>query len=273
MGLDVSLYHFENFEKAKELEDKYSEVSEEIWKKVGSGKKYDEMTEAEKQEAREECDRLKKTLGLDENGEVKTKAKIELDSAKYPEHLFKIGYFRSSYNSGGINSVMENLGLFTLYDIFPEANFGGSYYIVPDWEKAGARVAFTLGKFKALLGSEAAKYDATWVQNTPHTKRMESAKEALRKFHERREEWEKEKTPFDCWSGEDGYFSLKEPLEVAAVMQGTSCKGMFKGIYLIHKVPKDSFEWYYHALEIVQETIGYVLKHPKPGKYILGWSS
>lgn len=273
MGLDVNLYHFENFEKAKELEDKYGEMSEDIWKKAGSGKEYDEMTEAEKKKAGKQCDGLKKTLGLAKDGQVKNKIKIEVNSAIYPKHMFKIGYFRSSYNSGGINSVMESLGLFSLYDIFPEANFGKEYYVVPNWEGAGARVAYTLGRFKVLLGTEAVKYDATWIQDSPHITRMGSEKEALRKFHERREEWEKKKAPFDCWSGRDGYFSLKEPLKVAAVMYGTSCNGMFKGVYLIHKVPKDSFEWYYHALEIVEETIRYIQKHPKPGKYVLGWSS
>lgn len=275
MGLDVNLYHFENFENAKELEEKYSEISEGIWKRAGSGKKYDDMTEAERKEAQEKCSRMKKTLGLDQNGEVKNKVGINLNSVLYPDHYFKIGYFRSSYNSGGINSVMENLGLFTLYDIFPEASFGKEYYIAPNWEGARKRVAYTLGRFKVLLSSKAAHYDATWIQDSPHTTRMESAKEALRKFHERREEWEKEKgkDKFSCWSGRDGYYSLKEPLKVVAVMQGTSCKGMFKGVYLIHKVPKDSFEWYYHALEIVAETIRYIQKHPKPGKYVLGWSS
>jgi len=273
MGLDVNLYHFKDFEKAKELEDKYSEVSESIWEKAGDDKKFDDMTEAERKEAREKCSNLKKTLGLDKYGGVKSKTEIRINSALYPDHYFKIGYFRSSYNSGGINSVMENFGLFTLYDIFPEASFGGSYYITPNWEEAKARVADTLGRFKILLGSKAARYDATWIQNSPHTTKVESAKEALRKFHERRKKWKKEKTPFDSWVGRDGYFSLKEPLKVAAVMQGTSYSKMFKGVYLIHKVPKNRFEWYYHALEIVEETIQYVQKHPKPGKYVLGWSS
>lgn len=273
MGLDVDLYHFENFEKAKELEDRYSEASKSIWEDVGDGKEYEKMTETEKKEAQEECSSLKKTLGLDENGEVRTKTKIEVNSALYPDHYFKIGYFRSSYNSGGINSVLESLGLLSLYDIFPEANSRGPYYIVPDWKQARVRVAFTLGKFKTLLNSEAVHYDATWIQDTPHTVRVESAKEALRKFHERREEWEKDKAPFDAWEGKDGYFSLKKPLEVVAVMYGTRCAGAFRGVFLIHKVPKDSYEWYYHALEIVQETIQYILKHPKPGRYVLGWSS
>ena len=274
MGLDVSLYHFENFENAKELEDKYSKISEGIWKRAGGGKKYVLMTDTEKKEAKEKCDRMKKILGLDEDGEVKTKTRVRVDSALYLDHLFKIGYFRSSYNSAGINSVMESLGLFNLYDIFPEADLNGPYYILPDWEGARLRVAFTLGKFKGLLDSEAVKYEAVWVQEGQHTKQMGSAKEALRKFHEKREEWkkQKDKDKFSRWEGQDGYFSLKEPLEVAAVMQGASCKGMFKGVYLICKVSKDNFEWYYHALEIVQETIQYIEKHPKPGKYVLGWS-
>jgi len=273
MGLDVNLYHFENFEEAKKLEDKYSKASEAIWEKAGGFKKFDEMTEAERKEAREKCSKSRKTLGLDEHGEVKTKTGIEINSALYPDHYFKIGYFRSSYNPGGINSIMDKLGLFTLYDIFLEAGFGKSFYVIPDWKVAEARVAYTLRRFKVLLGSEAAKYDITWIQNSPHATKVESAKEALRKFHRRRKEWEKQKAPFGSWESRDAYFSLKEPLKVVAVMQGTQFKGMFEGVYLIHKVSKDRFEWYYHALEIVEETIQYILKHPKPGKYVLGWSA
>jgi len=86
MGLDISLYHFKNFEKAKELEDRYSEASEDIWKDVGDDKKYNEMTEAEKKEAQKKCSNLRKIFGLDKNGEVKTKTKIEMNSALYPDH-------------------------------------------------------------------------------------------------------------------------------------------------------------------------------------------
>ena len=39
-----------------------------------------------------------------------------MDSVKYPLHLFKIGYFRSSYNTNGYNSVVSDLIGKSLYE-------------------------------------------------------------------------------------------------------------------------------------------------------------
>jgi hypothetical protein len=42
---------------------------------------------------------------------------VEEPSAKYPEHYFKIGYFRSEYHENGINDVLDRLGLPNLIDV------------------------------------------------------------------------------------------------------------------------------------------------------------
>ena len=43
---------------------------------------------------------------------------MEQPSALHPDHLFQRGYFRSSYNESGINSLLASVELPTLYDIF-----------------------------------------------------------------------------------------------------------------------------------------------------------
>ena len=42
---------------------------------------------------------------------------VSIDSTRHPEHFFKIGYWRSSYNDGGINAVLRQYGLPDLYEM------------------------------------------------------------------------------------------------------------------------------------------------------------
>src|SRR5690606_13005631 len=84
------------------------------------------------------------------------------DSALHPENIFKVGYFRSSYNSSGINSVLYNIGVPTLNDIFlPEGH--DSYYVVPDWEQSLASCTEAIKKLDEYSKSEAAKYSVVTV--------------------------------------------------------------------------------------------------------------
>ena len=56
------------------------------------------------------------------------------DSTIDPKHLFKLGYFRSSYNERGIERVMRNINLPGLHDIFGVK--GEEYNVRPDWQEA-----------------------------------------------------------------------------------------------------------------------------------------
>ena len=95
MGLDVYLYKYEDFEKVIFAEDEYERLSGEAWR--FGGKKYEELTDDEKDYARERDKVFMLSLGLVGYGESPLKQEVELPSSKYPDHYFKIGYFRSSY--------------------------------------------------------------------------------------------------------------------------------------------------------------------------------
>ena len=75
---------------------------------------------------------------------------IEIDDPEYPDHLFKIGYFRSSYNPSGLNNVLGKLGVDDLYGIF---DCPGEGKIVPDWEESKATAVATLTKLHEMKRS------------------------------------------------------------------------------------------------------------------------
>lgn len=77
-------------------------------------------------------------LQIGEYGVEIPEEKIEIDSEKYPDHLFKIGYMRSSYNSGGFNSVVSELVGHDLYWLFG-VDGTDNYIVHPDWKVASTR--------------------------------------------------------------------------------------------------------------------------------------
>jgi len=264
MGLDVYLYHWQKFEEDVKREEEYKRKCSKIWEEVGQGKSYSEMTEEEKDKAYKLCEELKEKMGLVGWGETLRKTKIELPSQKYPDHLFKIGYFRSSYNNSGFNTVMSEIGLPDLYDIF-NIKSGKTYHITPNWKESLERTNKAIKAFKDFLKKPISKYQAVFCNSID---KVGSTKEALRVF----EKELKEEHPFCSYSSRKGHFYLDEPLKVYGVVSGKNIIGD-EGVYLIYEVSKEFYEWYLQALEIVKETIEYVLNNPKEGKYILHWSS
>src|SRR6185312_16254691 len=131
MGLDIYLYKYNNKPETDRLEKEYETISNKNWDDAGD---YNSLTEEKKDELRGKDDELAKSLGLDKYGEdEKNKIKIEFDSAIDNEHYFKVGYFRSSYNGGGINRILGNLGVPDLNEIF-EPN--DEYCFQPNWKSA-----------------------------------------------------------------------------------------------------------------------------------------
>src|SRR5690348_14525919 len=102
MGLDVYL-------------KKYKEPVAAVLERV---KQYEDspLHESEDEGAEGQLATLATELKLGEYGDPESEY-IENNSAQFPEHMFKIGYFRSSYNSGGINSVLRGYGIPDLYGI------------------------------------------------------------------------------------------------------------------------------------------------------------
>ena len=76
------------------------------------------------------------------NNEEKIEDIEPIQSAIYPHHLFQVGYFRSSYNQSGFNSIAQLLlgERADLYYIFSVNCYTVSPYFKPNWEQAKKRI-------------------------------------------------------------------------------------------------------------------------------------
>lgn len=269
MGLDVYLYRIDDYAKYKRLTDEYETKSGEQWEAIGD---YEKLTEEQKEAAREADLALAKSLGLEEWGKYPGEVKIERDSRLYPEHLFKVGYLRSSYNEGGINRLLRDRLNTSLDDIF-EA--GDKYEFQPDWQASRARAIKTLEAWRALdarMGGKSYRvFEAKMNMFTRPDEVIRSSADALRAFQEQLEahkdsEWK-------SFGNKVGDFYLGEPLKVAALIPGASDL-LGRGYATTYVVVEDeSGGWYAQALEIVIENCEWVLEQPDKELYWLHWSS
>jgi hypothetical protein len=268
MGLDVSLYkcpkNIRGIEEQKE--DEYGTHAEEIWNKHLEGRHYQDMSQEEKDAMDAETTELAKGLGLNDDGQSPARECINIDSNLYPEHLFKIGYLRSSYNGSGLNSVLRELEIPDLYGIF---EVGDGYYNDIDWQAALERVNESLEKFQLFLISEESKYQVMDC-NFFHTEdaEVETKKDTLEKFlgHAQAQTLSK------SFSHRDGHFFL-DGINVKAVR--FLPKGGRLGqptVHLVVESKESSYTWYLQALEITKEMIEYVIETGTPEDYFLGWS-
>jgi hypothetical protein len=181
--------------------------------------------------------------------------------------MFKIGYLRSSYNSGGINSVLERNGCPDLYDIFEP---GDEYNFTPDWVQAQARCQIALDTLQTRMNSEMAKYDVTTITNMMGTGAVKSAGEALKVFEEQLQK-KQGGTGFNSYSCREGDFYL-DGITVVGVIPNAGFGG---GVHLVtrnDKVGENNLQWYYDALEVTKEMIDYVLAQDDTNTYYLAWS-
>lgn len=272
MGLDVYLYRYDRPAEEIEAEEaEYEAESERIWTEVGGSRKYDELTEAEKAEASSRTKALAESHGLGEYGSHPARVKIEQPSAKYPDHYFKVGYFRSSYNATGIDRILQDRIGSTLSDLF---DVGDRYSFAPDWEASLTRVRQAITDFRAYL-DRFGSYRVIEV-SAGFGGGVASEADALRVFHEQHRQWlarsERERKEMCAYSNNQGtfYFGEASATMVALFVNPKS----FLGPSAYAVVTADgSDEWYIHALEIVVETIEWVMAQPDREKYRLHWSS
>lgn len=270
MGLDVYLYHYTKPADLVEAENERVEAEAlAAWSAAKGERDYSQLTDAD----RDECLAAQSAV-YERNGWVKGKYShsnpaarcIEQPSAKHPDHMFKVGYFRSSYNEGGIERVLANNGVPGLYAIFGVGD--DDYRVTPNWTEALRRARVALAEFQA-------KNDGLSVQEvrsgviSRHGGGPQSAADALISA---RIELSKEDKPFggNAYSNARGDFFPGEPQQVVAIIQGKP-GFLGTGVYLITK--GDGLDWYEQALEIVVETCEYVLAQPDPQNYVLHWSA
>jgi hypothetical protein len=258
MGLDIYLYKYQDFEKTKKAEDQYSEFSEKLW----DGKEYDSLSKEEKDSLFQEEKEFATNLGLDESGEdVTGKKRIEFPHQDYPDHYFRIGYFKSSYNSGGIERILHTLGLPTLHDVFQQE---GEYVFRPNWQASLDRINELIKSFK-----EKGPYRVHQVSaNIFSQPEIKSAKQALDAFIT---ELDRENKLKSNYSNKTGEFYMTDPIKVLAMIPGKST--LFEERDCIYVVTESDNTWYEQALEIVKATCEHVLSQEDMEKYYLRWSS
>ena len=262
MGLDVYLKHSTNRADALARQEQASAYENEVWDEAGS---YNELTDEKRAEIRANIKAFNAQIGVGEYGEALDIETIELDSKLYPDSMFKIGYLRSSYNSGGINSVLRRIGCPDLYDIFQP---GDEYNVTVDWEGARDRAENAVNQLKAYMATEMAQYDVIEVNGYDPVGSKEEALALLKK------ELEGSSKSFNSYSNRAGDWFL-DGLQIVGAVPG---KPNFMGTptyYLFTKSTGDdnNFKWYVESLEVTLEMIDYVLEQPDPDNYFLAWSA
>lgn len=263
MGLDVYLRKCPDLAVAKAAEQACEAETEALWEAAGG---YEKATEAQRDEIRAKSDEIAKKHGC--TGKYEQHASItELDeknSTIDPEHLFKIGYFRSSYNGGGIENVLRKRGLPTLHDIF-EPN--DQYEFKPDWDAALARCNDAIEKYEAYLAGPLGKYNVMFVDGF---EMISSEERALEIFGQQLDRNRPES--FRAYSCREGTFYLNG-IKAVGFMQGKSCIDT-PGMYVVYeKETDDKPDWHLTALHIVRETIEYVIAQPDRQHFYLAWSA
>jgi len=206
----------------------------------------------------------------DENEKAFKEEGVETPSLRYPKHYFKIGYFRSSYNESGINTVLGNAIGTDLYDIFDVG--ADSYVVSPNWEMALIKVNKAIKDYTELIESPMGKYSVTTIHNFTRGN-VKNPKEALDVFREELEKKKKDDRTFDSYICSLGNFYLGSPLKVAGIISGSGTGFREGETYVIYEMDKEAEgDFYLQALEIVQETIEYVLAQKDKLKYYLHWS-
>lgn len=269
MGLDIYLYRYDDYNKTQSIQEEYEAREKEIWDGNDADEKYNLLTDEQKDDYRNRVKEMALSLGLDEWGDDKTgKESIEINSAKYPDHMFKVGYFRSSYNGGGIERILRNMGLPTMKDIF---DYDGEYHFQPDWVQSLINVKNLIKDFKDKGAYRVHSVHANIFGGT----KIGSEKDALDAFltELKRDEEYNEKNPdrekFN-YSNSVGEFSIAEPMKVLAMIPGTF--SMFGERECVYVVTESDNTWYIQALEIIQETIEWVMAQENKEQYYLHWS-
>ena len=153
MGLDIYIRKVDDLAKMQRLEKEYNDGVKKIY--AYNGRKYKDISEDERTRWEGEAAALASAFihGINKEGSYPGSEDLpETPSALHPDHMYKQTYFRSSYNSGGINSVAAARGLPGLYDIFQPPK--DKYIFKPDWATCLERAAQAVAAWREAEVSE-----------------------------------------------------------------------------------------------------------------------
>lgn len=270
MGLNVHLKRCENFAQSQWRKAEYERRMDEAWERIAKNRAEDEIPDSETEIFEQQSKEIARALGLDFYGEDRLVQTIELPSQKYPDHRFKIGCFYSSYNESGIDWVLsESIGI-DLHSIFNSPEEGD---FQPNWRLARRLCIKAIAELTAYI--EQHPYDVRPFGFSPNVSPTQdgitSEALALQKLIEI--ESQTNLADRNSFINSDGGFFLDEPLKVLAVLPGTAESLDRRDVPCLYIVfQHKSLDFYSQALEIVLETIEYVLEQPDVEKYCLEWS-
>lgn len=278
MGLDVYLYRVDDVARFHAVREQYNERSEELWEEYTTRKGAGETEEQLRAWIEPEESRLQEELGCDDSGYLRGGHEaVERDSAVHPGQLFKVGYFRSSYNGTGINRVLEDMGLPGLYQLFGVPERSPDYWVRPDWAAARERAAGLVDALRQRVDKREHRLRAEFFgQNRFLGKPPKvDAQDALAAA--RAAIVKGDSGPFGGggWSSAEGSFFPKG-LEVVAILPSEP-RFHFEGpgAFVVYVTSEETARSYLDSAEVILETIDYVLANPvpEPGAYLLAWSA
>ena len=287
MGLDVYLYRCKDVDALNAYEQKQNDAHEEIYAAIKSEnglKKDDQLNDALWKVYDKRKNAWDKANPAPKGG---TETEVSQKSDIHPEHMFTIGYMRSSYNDGGINSILRAATGMDLYYIFREGDKSDAYRFKPDWKASlerakQAREAYRdhLNRVGAVRVIEAGANYFLGDEGVPKDK--ESVMKIFRPEQERHNETFKDgkEMPFSTkdnnwYSNRDGHFFLGQGARLLAAIPGKGFGGKAT-TYLVIRDGEDaeiSKNWYLQALDVVVETCEYVLRHKNTDEFIFHWSA
>ena len=279
MGLDVYLYRCPDRQFAKAQEEEYERESEAVSESMSArllppgeswSKRFDSLPEDRQKaywaERSELLAPIQARLGMDDDScQHASVEQIELPSKLHPDHYFRIGYFRSSYNGGGFNSYARRLGIPTLNDIMgadDECEF------TPDWRASRERAQTALQQLRAKDFG----FDVDCIRPNPFLEQeIGSENAALETFRKEQERWAGRENGFESYMNGNGTFWTKGQ-QIYAAIPGTTefLSRKIPCVYLIYK--REGENWYAQALEVVIETCDWVLEQPNVEQFYLHWS-
>lgn len=241
MGIDIYLCHSEDWNNSYRIMSYQKEVD-----KIKDRIPADQHNEYTKLKAVE--------LGIKTIGEDFLRfdtgiREVEHNSTMYPDHLWKIGYFRSSYNSSGINFLLENLNLPRLNDIL--GIYSECEYHKIDWKtvwKNAHKVKEDL-QIKALPNG----YKLVHVINIKSNNPYEEARACIE----------------DLQDLKTGVYMTKGGTVFGFNYKLLAVIGEFLLVEDLDHKDENAFDFYIECLDILIETCEFVMSQPDPFNYRL----
>ena len=273
MGLDISLHKCPDFDAARKAEAAAEAETTALWATAGA---YEKLSVEAKAHLQHQAEEIATRHGLSSSyGSFASVESIELPSRLYPEHLFKVGYLRSSYNGSGINSVLRRRGVPDLYSIFQPPE--DEYHVRCDWAAVKERVAGAITQFKAIQAGPTGQVDVTCISHNSFIALSDLPSSEAAVMDIMAEHLSRSPSfgngGYSCREGHFYPGGMKIRAVVPGAVRGFSGELEPCAYVVFDKEAKGENDWHLQALRIVEETVDYVLAQPNPEHFYLAWSA